>query len=199
LHEAQPPGPSVSPGGKLMSDDSSTTVEYFAVFDGSDPSTWLRYWYTEVYPTGQDPAVIAEGPYTFYMYLAPPVNTSYVTWIRVEVGYCNVDGSGYVMLLGTPPLLIFHNAPLPVVINLGSAPRLQFDASSPKRLRLLIEYLECRPLNMSYNNIPYKPTRLEIPHLIVPENAFVLLLVAPVIPLAVQKLRFSRKRRGLLV
>jgi len=194
LHEAQPPGPSVSPSGKLMSNDSSTTEEHFAVFDGSDPSTWLRYWYTEVYPTGQDPAFIAAGPYTFYMYLAPPVNASWYTFIRVEVGHCNADGSGYVKLLETPTLLIFHGASLPVVIELGSAPQLQFDASSPKRLRLLIEYLHCRPLNMSYNNIPYKPTRLVIPHLIVPENALILLFVAPVLPAAVHKLRSSRKR-----
>jgi len=149
-----------------------------------------------VYPTGQDPAFVEAGPYTFYMYFTSN-DPTYQSKIRVEVGYCNPDGSGYVVLLQTGVVRVYHNASQPVVIGLGSAPRLQFNASNPKRMRLHLNWVGAHSLNVSYNNIPMRPTRLEIPHLEVPENAFILLFVAPVVPAAIHKLRSSRKRRNL--
>jgi len=195
LHQPVPPGPSVGPPGRLMNMDASTTEEHFAIFTSTNTDF---YWYTEVYPTGQDPGFVEAGPYTFYMYFIPYDPVSH-TKIYVEVGYCNPDGSGYLMVLRSPARRVEPDEPQPVVIPLGSAPRLQFNASSPKRLRLQIHYImSYAPLfNMSYNNIPLRPTRLEVPHIEVPENTLIMIFVAAVIPAAVHKLRLSRKRRNL--
>jgi len=153
------------------------------------------YWYSPVYPSGNDDGGIVAGDYTFTMYLTDLPGSGKSVTFRVHVGLVNPDGSGYENITTSALQTVDSSTTSPMEISLGSGAAQTFTVSNPNRNQLPIEGISSQKggnCSIQYDATS-TPSSLDTPSVTVPEGAWSWVLLAPFIPLLISVLRRYNK------
>ncbi|MBI2846205.1 MAG: response regulator [Chloroflexi bacterium] len=162
-------------------------------------ATGVYKWYSsETYPTGNDDASIASGAYDFILDYNRAAANSTITF-TAQVGLSDPDGSNYSQFGESTSQTTANsggNLTLSVTIC-GSCSAQTITAASPKKLvlRLNVTAVAGSGINLRYEGGAgsTSDSRLDTPTVVVPENGWVLLPLAAILPTLVSRVQQWRR------
>jgi len=163
--------------------------------------TFTQWWYSREYPTDTGDASVVAGTYYFNFYVSDNGKGTADGFIyTVETGYCDGgcnEAADYHVIATSATITYPKNVALGLHHEtIGARSALTFTASNKARMYTKMVVSTVNSVAMGYNGSAANYiSNLETPTLTVPENVFLFLASAPLIPMIA--LWIKKKREGL--